>query len=202
MFPTTIWTTVHAAGGRDADALQRFAERYRPVIRGFIGRRVNDPAVADDLCQDVFVRLLAGDVLAKADPTRGRLRSLLLTISARVVADHLRRRARDRIVQAEAPEPAARDPDFDKAWILHLAEEAMLQLESVQSPYHAVLRDHLAGQKQNRKRLYHARRRLIALIRSEIAMTCSSHREFEEETAYLSPYLRPSRAHGKDRDAE
>ncbi len=81
-------------------------------------------------------------------------------------------------------------------------EAAMAQLESVQSPYHQVLRDRLAGQKQDRKRLYHARRRLIALIRSEIAMTCSSHREFEEETAYLSPYLRPSRAHGKDRDAE
>ncbi|MCG8407238.1 MAG: hypothetical protein MI923_18730 [Phycisphaerales bacterium] len=193
MFPTTVWSTIRQAGEHDVEALHRFAERYRPAILDFIRRRGFAAGDAEDVCQDVFLRLFSSAVLAKADPARGRLRSLLLTITSNVISDHGRQTKRQLDIRPLQSEPAERDPDFDRAWVLHLAETAMGQLEEEGSSYYQVLRDHLSGQRQDRKQLWHARRKLIAAIRREIAMTCSSYREFEEEVAYLSPYLRPEK---------
>lgn len=193
MFPTTVWSTIRQAGECDVEALHRFAQRYRPAILDFIHRRGFAGDEADDLCQDVFLRLFSGAVLAKADPARGRLRSLLLTVTSHVISDYGRQKRRQLDIGRLQHEPAERDPDFDRVWALHLAEKALDQLEQEGSPYYQILRDHLSGLRQDRKQLWHARRKLIAAIRREIAMTCSSYREFEEEVAYLSPYLRPER---------
>jgi hypothetical protein len=76
--------------------------------------------------------------------------------------------------------------------VLHLARRALQRLRDEDSPYLEVLQVHLDGRSVDRKRLWHARRRLIAHIRHEEAMTCSSHDDFEEEVAYLSRFLRPS----------
>lgn len=185
MFPTTVWTVIRDAGGRDPAALERFAGDYRaPVLSYIRGRGLPD---AEDLCQDVFVRVFSGDVLAKADEARGRFRGLLLTVVRRVIQDSLRRRRPDTPV--ENLEPAARDPDFDRAWVLHLTERALERLRERESPYYAVLKGHLAGEAQNRNKLWIARNKLAALIRHEIALTCRSHEEFEEEAAYLSTFL-------------
>ncbi len=51
------------------------------------------------------------------------------------------------------------------------------------------MKGHLAGESQNRNKLWIARNKLIALIRHEIALTCRSPEEFEEEAAYLSTFL-------------
>ncbi len=194
MFPTTVWTTIRQAGEHDAEALCRFAESYRPAILDFIRRRGFDRAEADDVCQDVFVRLLSRDLLAKADPDKGRLRSLLLTVASRTIADHARKRSRDRRTRSLQIEPMQRDPDFDRAWTLHLAQKAIDQMEQDDSPYHEILRGHLDGRPQDRKKLWRARRKLIAIMRREIAMTCSSYEDFQEEAAYLSAYLRPEKS--------
>ncbi|MCZ6699915.1 MAG: RNA polymerase sigma factor [Planctomycetota bacterium] len=190
MFPTTLWSTIRQAGKHDPGALQRFAERYRPVLHDFVRRRGFGESDAEDVCQDVFVRVLSGAVLTGADPAKGRFRSLLLTITTRVMADLARRMQRRRTESLER-EPADRDPDFDQSWALHLARTALDRLREEGSPYYEVLVDHLSGKPQDRKRLWNARRKLIALIRHEVALTCSSHREFEEEVAYLSGFLRP-----------
>ncbi len=194
MFPTTVWTTIRQAGEKDAEALGRFAESYRPAILDFIRRRGFDRTEADDVCQEVFLRLLSREVLAKADPEKGRLRSLLLTVASRTIADHVRKRSRDRHTQSLQNDPTQRDPDFDRAWTLHLAQKAINQMEQDGSPYHEILREHLAGRPQDRKKLWRARRKLIAHMRREIAMTCGSYEDFQEETAYLSAYLRPEKA--------
>jgi RNA polymerase sigma factor (sigma-70 family) len=190
MFPTTLWTTIRQAGRADSEALQRFAARYRPAVREYVRRKGFADSDAEDICQDVFVRVLSSRVLAGADPGRGRFRSLLLTITSRAIADRLRRR---REVFSELPPTAEmeRDPQFDAEWILNLAERAMSRLREDNSPYHQVLAEHLAGRKQDRQRLWIARRKLIALIRNEIALTCDSHQVFEREVAYLSEFLRP-----------
>ncbi len=90
-------------------------------------------------------------------------------------------------------EPAApdrnEDAQFDLQWTLHLAAIALEKLEAEGSPYVQVLRAHLAGDRPDRNKLWIARRKLIAGIRREIALTTRSHREFEEEVAYLSRYL-------------
>ena len=196
MFPTTLWTSIHKAGEADTQALDVFARDYRPPILAYIRARGVSPAEAEDVCQDAFVRILSGEVLGKADANRGRFRSLILTVVQRTIQDRWRREATRREKLEELPlehDPADRDPDFDRRWILHLAERAMTRLAEQDSPYYPVLREHLAGRSQDRNRLWNARKKLIALIRAEISNTCSSHAEFETEVAYLSGFLRPGK---------
>jgi RNA polymerase sigma factor (sigma-70 family) len=184
VFPTTIWTTIRAAAGRDREALERVAAEYRPPVLRFLRRRFSE-SDAEDLCQDVFLRILAGDVLRKVDPTKGRFRSLILAIATHVIQDRFRK---------ARPEPRPAEPvasDFDCEWALYLAERAMERMKG--SPYYDVLRRHLAGERQDRNKLWIARGKLVELVRDEVAFTCGSREEFEEEIAHLAPYLRPEK---------
>jgi RNA polymerase sigma-70 factor (ECF subfamily) len=42
----------------DSDAIGRLYERYAPQIRRYIATRLGDPAQAEDICGDVFVKVL------------------------------------------------------------------------------------------------------------------------------------------------
>lgn len=195
MFRTTAWTMIGNAGAGDRGALETFAERYRPAVVAFLrGRGLRD-AEAEDVCQDAFLRVLAGGVLARADRARGRFRSLLLSVVVHVIQDRQRKR-REVAMPDDAPPPAAveRDESFDRAWVLHLAERAMERLGEDGSPYYAVLRGHLRGEPQDRNKVWIARKKLIALIRDEIAFTCRSQEQFDEEVSYLSVFLRPGKS--------
>jgi DNA-directed RNA polymerase specialized sigma24 family protein len=186
MFETTIWTVIRKAGDRDPASLEEFASRYRPAVLAFIRRKGFTETDAEDLCQDVFVRILSGDVLAKADAAKGRFRSLVLAVTVHVLQDRWRKKP-DLPRTLEAVD---HDPDFDRAWAIHLAGRAMDRMDA---PYGAVLRAHVAGEAQDRNKVWIARRRLVALIREEIAFTCSSREEFEQEIAALGIYLRPEK---------
>ena len=190
MFPTTIWTTIHRAGEQDSSALQRVAERYRQPVLEHIRRRGFQGNDAEDVCQDVFLRVLQGGVLAKADRNRGRFRSLLLSVTTHVILDRFRKR-RDVPVEDVEPAPRRETDDFDRTWALHLTERAIERLREDGSPYYDVIAGHLAGQRQNRNKLWIARRKLAAEIRREVAYTCATREDFEVEMAYLAPFLRP-----------
>ena len=172
----------------DEGALELLLDRHEKRIYNRIHRVLGDREEAADLTQQVFLRVLAGNVLARADAQRGRFRSLVLSVSTHVIQDYLRKRRDD---TAPDLEPAERDPDFDHAWAVHPAERAMARLRDKGSPYHAVLEGHLNGEPQNRNKLWIARRKLTALIRDEVAQTCTSPEAFEDELAYLSQYLQP-----------
>jgi RNA polymerase sigma factor (sigma-70 family) len=191
MFQTTIWTTIRDAGARDPAALERLAVRYRPAILRFVRGRGFAPDDAEDVCQDVFVRLLSGGVLERVDAQKGKFRSLLLAVTTHVIADRRRRRRESEPLVDEPPAPE-REPEFDRAWALHLAETAMAQLREMGSPYFDALRDHLDGKAVDRNKIWIARGKLVSLIRREIAFTCASHEEFLEEAGYLSAFLRPN----------
>ena len=198
MFPGTAWTTIRRAGDDDREALERFASDYRPPVLRFLRRRGFSEADADDLCQDVFLRLIRGRVLSRAEPSRGRFRNLLLTVATRVVQDNARRR-RPAAPLEEEPAGAA-ESDFDGEWAVELLERAFAHLKSEGSPYYEVLRGHLAGSPQDRNRLWIARGKLLGRIRHEVALTCSSPEEVEEEMAHLGPYLRPKPEGKKEAD--
>jgi RNA polymerase sigma-70 factor (ECF subfamily) len=69
---------------------------WRPVF-AFICRRGYSVADAQDLTQDFFLMLLEGDILKRADPSRGRFRSLLLkALQNFLVDDTIRKRAHKR----------------------------------------------------------------------------------------------------------
>src|SRR4029077_6836449 len=60
------------------DALSQLCQIYWRPIFAFICRRGYSVPDAQDLTQDFFVMLLEGHLLQRADPNRGRFRSLLL----------------------------------------------------------------------------------------------------------------------------
>jgi RNA polymerase sigma factor (sigma-70 family) len=197
VFPTTIWTTIRRAGDQDTAALQDVAVRYRTPVLEYIRKRGFQGSDAEDLCQDVFVRVLEGGVLAKADRQRGRFRSLLLSVTTHVIQDRLRKRRELPVEDPEISQGVERpQPEFDEGWALHLAERAMQRLKEEGSPYYKVLEGHLSGEPQDRNKLWIARRKLAAHIRREVAYTCATRDDFQEEIAYLARYLRPREASG------
>jgi RNA polymerase sigma factor (sigma-70 family) len=83
-FSPTRWSVVLAcadAGEESAAARAALSELcktyWRPVF-AYICRRGHSIEDAEDLTQDFFTALLQGPLLQRADPTRGRFRSLLL----------------------------------------------------------------------------------------------------------------------------
>jgi DNA-directed RNA polymerase specialized sigma24 family protein len=189
VFPTTVWEDIEAAGGSDPEALERLAQQYRAAILAFIRRRGIEGSVAEDLCHEVFVRLISGKVLAKADAGRGRFRSLLCTVTVRVIQDWSRKQTPLPVGDVD---PAELAPDFDQVWVLHLVERSLRRLKETSPQAYDVLSSHLAGQEPDRNKLWIARNKLMALVRREIAVTCRSSREVDEEIVRLTPYLRPA----------
>ena len=77
-FLTTRWDVVRAAGERSAEALESLCrDCWRPVY-AFLRRQGRDRHESQDLTQEFFTRLLAGQSTQGADPARGRFRSWLL----------------------------------------------------------------------------------------------------------------------------
>ncbi len=192
MFPTTIWTRILEAGAQDADAMDDFGRRYRAPVLEHVRARGFRGGDAEDLCQEVFLRVFQGGVLAKADRNRGRFRSLLRSVTTHVLQDRLRKR---RDLPVDDLDPADDDGGgeaFDQVWAWHLTERALERLNEQGSPYYKVLRGHLSGEKQDRNKLWIARRKLTEGIRREVADTCLSQEDFEAELAYLTPFLRPT----------
>jgi DNA-directed RNA polymerase specialized sigma24 family protein len=88
-----------SAGGEDAarKALAELCRTYWRPIFAFICRRGYSVPDAQDLTQDFLLMVLEGDLLKRADPSRGRFRSLLLkALQNFLVDDTIRRRAHKR----------------------------------------------------------------------------------------------------------
>jgi DNA-directed RNA polymerase specialized sigma24 family protein len=193
VFPTTVWTTIRAASG-DSRAREEFAARYRTPVLRFLRRRGFAPEVADDVCQDVFVRIFENAVLARADAARGRFRGLLLVMTQRVAIDHLRK-AKDRSIGgidvAQFDDGSHDVSDFDAEWALALVQRALVAMREESPHYAAVLEAQLKGERVDRQKLWIARRKLAALVRREIALTCDDSAAMAEELAHLARYLEP-----------
>lgn len=83
-FNTTRWSVVLSSASEQTaesaarEALAELCQIYWRPIFAFICRRGYGDTEAQDLTQDFFVMVLEGDLLQRADPNRGRFRSLLL----------------------------------------------------------------------------------------------------------------------------
>ncbi len=100
--------------GGDKGSWDRFVKRAAPVIYGAVRRRL-EPAGrlgdADDVAQDVFIRLCRADykLLRDYDPGRAKLSTWLTVIASSAAIDHLRRLKRpttslDAVPEAELAE--------------------------------------------------------------------------------------------------
>lgn len=96
-FPTTHWTLVQTVqNGAPADAakaMEAICQRYWYPIYAYLRRKGFGPHDAEDLTQAFFVELISEETLQAARRERGTLRSYLLGVLQRILADHARYRA-------------------------------------------------------------------------------------------------------------
>ena len=172
-FGTTRWSVVLTSGDSEArtqaarDALAQLCQTYWRPIFAFICRRGYSVTDAQDLTQDFFLMVLNGSLLQRADPERGKFRSLLLKALTDFLSDAREKRsARKRgghlqfvswdDWMAEAPShlsipetvvatwPAERI--FDLRWAATVVERALRRLaEECESQRHGRLFDLLRG---------------------------------------------------------
>jgi RNA polymerase sigma factor (sigma-70 family) len=67
--------------------------RYHAAIRGYVGAILRDPYQADELAQEVMLRMLKGD-FGQATPQRGRFRDLLKASIRNMIRSHWRKQQR------------------------------------------------------------------------------------------------------------
>ena len=141
-------TPTELASARD-DALGAVRAR----LHAFLARRVESPEVADDLTQEVLLRLLQHKDGSVDNPT-----AWLYRVARNVLIDHYRSRARQRRLTSGDPataaavlveEPFADDPDDPQAAQRELAGCLRSLVDQLAEPYRsAVTAVDLGGQTQ------------------------------------------------------
>lgn len=208
-FSDTHWSAIEAAQGGDASALEAIVAKYRPAVVRFVERR-GFQRDAEDLAQEVLVRLILQGALARVSPTKGRFRSLVLAVTRHVIGNHLEylnaaKRGGGKVLSLPDVEIEAEQPDdeFDRAWVKNLIRQAMARLETLHPRYHKAIQrfaldgvpqaevaDELGASRQDVKNyVRRGRARLAELVTEEIRSYCASADEVEEELAALRRYL-------------
>lgn len=122
-FRTTHWSVVAQAGRTDSEAsawaLEVLCRSYWPPLYAYLRRRGFDSHQAEDLTQEFFRRLLAGNFLATADHTRGRFRTFLLTAMNHFVAN-----------EWDRSQARKRGGGYEFVSLDHAAEDAAVAAES------------------------------------------------------------------------
>ncbi len=171
-FPTTRWSRVIQAGDPEApqarESLAELCNAYWYPLYAYIRRRGYGPEQARDLTQDFFARALEKNLLAEADPARGRFRSFLRTVCAHFLAnrrdrEHARKRGGGRAVlsidaadaegryELELADGLTPERIFDRSWALTLLGRVLDQLgreydEAGKTATFEALRGLLAGE--------------------------------------------------------
>lgn len=135
---STIWTVIHSARDDRAPAKDEFARLYRPPVVRYLRGRGVDRESAEDLAQDVFVRIFQKALLRQVEESRGRFRSFLLGVTNNILREHAARsRGHGRPVSLEASQidvPGRGESRFTREWMLHLVRLAMDRLAEGGNP--------------------------------------------------------------------
>lgn len=207
-FTGTRWTLIRAAQAGDSSAWEAFVLRYRPPLIEWL-RQLGAGDTAEDLAQEVFLRLHARDVLERAEPARGRFRDLLRAVARHSLSEHrareraVKRGGQERVGSLETDPPAPggdQDEAFDRVWLLHLLELALLRLRAEHPNYHAAIAGSLleerpqeeVGAALGRSRgevknwVHRGKQKLALFLREEVWRYAGSERECREELAALA----------------
>lgn len=135
----TQWTLVrraHADGSTADEARHSLVTRYSTSIRSYVRAVMKGSPGADEVAQDVVVKLLQGD-FAGADPKRGRFRDLMKVAVRNTIRKWWERENRRQgvaydvgLTESPAGDPA--DAEWDSAWRGNLLELAWSALEEYQ----------------------------------------------------------------------
>ena len=163
------------ARGEEPEARAALAELceiyWTPVFR-FLRREGRNEDVSQDLTQEFFAKLLAGNGIAMIDPQKGRFRSYLLGALKHFLAEHRRNETRQKrgggaeiesiedeevsLITPEIPDPSAMisDPYFDRQWGIALMERGLRTVEATfrnsgRAAQFEVLKPWLVGDTEN-----------------------------------------------------
>ena len=155
IFVTTRWSLIlasadtQAEGDEAAKALAELCRTYWRPVYGYICRWGHNVTDAQDLTQGFFLKILQGDLIQRADPERGRFRTLLLRALQQFLIDaHVRESAQKRGGGVEfisweelremppsdidgnpqSQEPWAAERLFDIRWAATVVEQAQWKL--------------------------------------------------------------------------
>jgi RNA polymerase sigma-70 factor (ECF subfamily) len=209
-FESTLWTLILEARAGQEHALRDFILRYRTPVVAYCARR-GLASEAEDLAQEVFLRLFRDGVLLKADPSKGRFRNLLLAVTKHVIGNHLEREHAEKRggghvqpisdLDVAASEPA--DDDFDREWVTHLLEKALARLAREHSNYHEALRQFLMdgrsyaeisktigkSEGEIKNYIFRGKAKLTEFLKEEVREYSATHVEYDQEIQYLSRFL-------------
>lgn len=151
VFSTTHWSVVLAAGDRTnpdtTAALETLCTAYWPPLYAYLRRYGSSPEQAEDRLQEFFTQFLARHCVDRADPTRGRFRTFLLTCLQHYLRDahdrdcaakrggqvrfvSIDRDHAERGFAAEAVEHLTPERVFERRWATALLEKVLGQLSN------------------------------------------------------------------------
>lgn len=139
--PSTSWSTI-LQFRTNPDRVRDFVvRRYRQPVVDFTRMQGLSQEDAEDVAQEVFVRVCDEKFLKKADQIRTKFRTVLLAVTKRVIVSLRRhdtagvrdRRRRIPLEGLEIPDDEPDDPEFDRLWVKNLVERALEMLEAESS---------------------------------------------------------------------
>ncbi len=118
----------------DADAIMQIYEQYFPPVYQFIRLRVEDTALAEDLCSDVFLKLV--DALHGGSAPRHSLRGWIFRVARNELHTHFGRIRRFPVTSLEEWTPVPPDDDLEvqiiRSFDLERARRALRMLNAEQ----------------------------------------------------------------------
>jgi RNA polymerase sigma factor (sigma-70 family) len=149
VFATTHWSLVQLAARHDTTraqvALSELCAAYWYPLYAYVRRQGVGPHDAQDLTQEFFARLLAGNFLADVSPEKGRFRSFLLACLKHFLANE-RQRARaakrggsvrtisfdetaaEERYRLEPADASSADKLFERSWAMTLLDGVLAKL--------------------------------------------------------------------------
>ena len=135
---------------RDAASWEEFHRLYRNLIYGFARRAGLPHEDANEVVQDVLVRVARTIAQFESDPARGTFRGWLMNLTRWRIADKFNSRPKPERPRDAGPEttstltptleripdPAPAGPDWDLEWQRHLLDAATERIRNRVSPAH------------------------------------------------------------------
>ena len=153
----------------DEAAFRRVYECTAPRLRAYLHLAVRDSALADDVLQEAYYRLLRADM---GDAAIGQVRSYLYKTARTLVADYGRRLGRERKRQQRWNPSVSESPRHDLALDMERLfarlsekEQTLLWLAYVEGASHREIAASVGmGENSVRVVLYRARKRLAGIL--------------------------------------
>lgn len=119
---------VRKVGAGDQSAFQAILDRQLASVSRYVGRMLGDPAEAEDITQEVFLRLWTH--AGKYDAATARLSTWLHNIAHNLCIDHFRKQGRIRLEEPGQDGESGDEPDagYMASLVSNDIKAAMMQL--------------------------------------------------------------------------